>query len=75
MIKTLSLAVVSLTALLILAGVTLVDSYSKQATGYFRHVPSEDVHTMRVWEDGSFEIVYKNNTSEVGCLPTGLCQK
>lgn len=32
------------------------------------------VHTMRVWEDGSYNIEYKDGTSESGCLPTGLCQ-
>ena len=46
-------------------------------SGYFALVPVEDIHTMRVWEDGSFEIVYKDKglgqTSEVGCLPEGGC--
>lgn len=45
----------------------------KQEQGYFAQVPVEKVHTMRVWEDGSFAIEYQDNTSEVGCLPGGLC--
>lgn len=40
----------------------------------FSQVPTDQVHVMRVWEDGSYEIVYKDKTSERGCLPTGLCQ-
>lgn len=74
MVKVQALAITALTMLVILSLVTMVDLYSKQATGVFRHVPTEQVHTMRVWEDGSYEIVYQDNTSEVGCLPTGLCQ-
>lgn len=49
----------------------------KQNQGYFAQVPAEKIHTMRVWEDGSFEIVYQDEglgeTSEIGCLPEGLC--
>lgn len=45
----------------------------KQQQGYFANVPVEEVHTMRVWEDGSFAIEYQDNTSEIGCLPGGLC--
>lgn len=44
-----------------------------QDLGFFARVPVEEVHTMQVWEDGSYEIVYQDNTSEVGCLPEGLC--
>lgn len=45
----------------------------QQRQGYFAQVPVEKVHTMRMWEDGSFEIVYQDNTSEIGCVPGGLC--
>ena len=41
--------------------------------GYFAQVPVNELHTMRVYEDGSFVIEYQDNTSEVGCLPEGLC--
>lgn len=45
--------------------------------GYFNRVPASDIHTMRVYEDGSFQINYKDKglgqTSEVGCLPGGGC--
>lgn len=41
--------------------------------GFFAQVPVDQLHTMRVWEDGSYEIEYQDNTSEVGCLPEGLC--
>ena len=53
----------------------LAIAYHMQAAraGYFGSVPVNEVHTMRVWEDGSFEIVYQDNTSEVGCLPEGNC--
>ena len=44
---------------------------------YFSQVPDKDIHTMRVYEDGSFEIIYKDKglgqTSEIGCLPEGFC--
>lgn len=49
----------------------------EKGEGYFASVPAEDIHTMKVWEDGSFEIVYKDQgrgqTSETGCLPGGSC--
>lgn len=45
----------------------------KKEQGYFAQVPANEIHTMRVWEDGSFAIEYQDNTSEVGCLPEGLC--
>lgn len=41
---------------------------------HFRTIPTDKLHTMRVYEDGSYNIEYQDNTSEVGCLPTGLCQ-
>lgn len=41
--------------------------------GYFAKVPVEKIHTMRVYEDGSFVIEYQDKTSEEGCLPEGLC--
>lgn len=44
-----------------------------EPVGYFSHVPAEKIHTMTVWEDGSFQIVYHDETSEEGCLPGGLC--
>lgn len=41
--------------------------------GFYGGVPVHEVHTMRQWEDGSYEIVYKDGTSETGCAPRGLC--
>lgn len=40
----------------------------------FENVPDELIHTMRVYEDGSYRIEYKDGTSEVGCMPSGICQ-
>lgn len=59
-------------------GMTVTETAEiNQETGYFAEVPAEQIHTMRVYEDGSFEIVYKDQgrgqTSEIGCLPNGLC--
>lgn len=55
----------------------VVSSSPREQEGYFSHIPVEEIHTMRVWEDGSFEITYKDKglgeTSETGCLPGGLC--
>ena len=64
-----------LNMLLCICLVLLGVAYHIQANsgGYFAQVPVDKIHTMKVWEDGSFEIVYINNTSEVGCLPEGLC--
>lgn len=57
---------------------TVAGIMTNEQEGYFSQVPTEDIHTMRVWEDGSFEIVYKDQgkgqTSEIGCLPGGLCE-
>jgi hypothetical protein len=56
-----------------LAAVTVMFVSLKREQGFFARVPVEEVHTMRVWEDGSFAIEYQDNTSEVGCVPGGLC--
>ena len=68
----LTLNVILLLGVLALAGLMFTEKRE-----FFAGVPAEDVHTMRVWEDGSFEIVYKDKglgqTSEVGCLPEGGC--
>lgn len=46
-----------------------------QALGHeFAGIPTDRVHIMRVWEDGSYEVEYQDGTSEIGCLTTGLCQ-
>lgn len=56
---------------LVLLGFAYHMQVAKQ--GYFAQVPVDKVHTMRVWEDGSFAIEYQDNTSEIGCVPGGLC--
>lgn len=50
-----------------------VDIFAQPQEEFFSRVPVDELHTMRVWEDGSYEIVYKDDTSETGCLPQGLC--
>lgn len=40
----------------------------------FAGIPTDSVHTMRLWEDGSYQIEYTDGTSERGCLSIGLCQ-
>lgn len=64
--------------LLLAAGLILLafayHTMAQQAQGFFARVPIEEVHTMRVWEDGSYEVVYIDGTSEVGCAPSGTCQ-
>lgn len=63
----------NLLLMVVLAAVAYQFHSLKREQGYFARVPVEKVHTMRVWEDGSFAIEYQDNTSEVGCLPGGLC--
>lgn len=31
-------------------------------------------HTARLWEDGSWQVEYKDGTKGSGCIETGLCQ-
>lgn len=58
---------------LLVAFTIIVVTTPAAGQGYFAEVPTDKIHTMRVWEDGSFEIEYKDYTSEVGCLPEGIC--
>ena len=58
---------------LIICGLILILLGLSLSKGYFSHIPTEQIHTMRVWEDGSYAIEYKDKTKEVGCLPQGLC--
>lgn len=46
--------------------------YANQ-TAEFNGVPTDKLHTMRVYEDGSYNIEYQDGTSEIGCLNGGLC--
>lgn len=39
----------------------------------FTQAPPEIIHTARVYEDGSYNITYKDGTSETGCNKGGLC--
>lgn len=34
----------------------------------------DQIHTARVYEDGSYVFEYRDGTSERGCYPNGLCQ-
>lgn len=70
--KTLVIMNIVLMAALVVVTV-MFHNLKQQNQGYFAQVPVEKVHTMRVWEDGSFAIEYTDNTSEVGCVPGGLC--
>lgn len=63
----------NLVLMLALLGMAFHINTVKKNQGYFAQVPVEEVHTMKVWEDGSFEIVYQDNTSEIGCVTGGLC--
>lgn len=40
----------------------------------FRYVPTRNIHTMRVYEDGSTVINYQDGTGVIFCLSNGLCQ-
>jgi len=50
-----------------------VSTEIQERDGFFGGVPVDKLHTMRVWEDGSYNIEYQDGTSERGCLPDGLC--
>ena len=51
-----------------------VSTEMQERGGFFGGIPVDKLHTMRVWEDGSYNIEYQDGTSERGCLPEGLCQ-
>ncbi len=48
-------------------------SVNKNNLGYLAYIQEDKIHTMQVYEDGSFIIEFKDGTHDVGCLPTGLC--
>ena len=53
----------------------LVFVFTTAPRGYFSNLDTNNLHTMQVWEDGSYRIVHHDNTSEVGCMPGGLCNE
>lgn len=67
--------------LLILLGIVFGYFWSYQANvvnqrqvNEFQQVPTNQLHTMRVYEDGGYSINYKDGTGEVGCLSNSLCE-
>lgn len=44
-----------------------------QATDSYFHAPINKSYNLNMYEDGSYEITYRDGTSEIGCMKGGLC--
>lgn len=57
-----------------MGGHSIVSNYLADRNKEFKYIPTDQVHTMRVYKDGSTVINYIDGTSEKYCLARGACQ-
>lgn len=65
----------TLTILTAVSMILLVLVVATTSRGYFRGLDVSKVHTMRVYEDGSYVVEFQDKTTTTGCVPGGLCNE